>query len=261
MEDNHLEGKVAIVTGSRRGIGRAIALAMAAAGANIVLCDNVKDDGKLEEVAEEIKKLGRNSVAVSVDISKRSDVEEMAARAVAKFGKIDILVNCAGIWIPGQTLIDCPENNWDKVIDVNLKGTYLCCQAAGRVMVKQRSGNIINLSSKVGLEPGTGAGAYSISKAGIVMLTRQLALELAPYGIRVNALAPGIVKTDFNKDLWQGSEPGKKLAHSVPLGRLAEPEDIAHAALFLASDESSYITGAVIPIDGGWQVAAPSGGK
>jgi NAD(P)-dependent dehydrogenase (short-subunit alcohol dehydrogenase family) len=128
-------------------------------------------------------------------------------------------------------------------------------------MVKQRSGNIINMSSKVGLEPGTGAGAYSISKAGIIMLTRQLALELAPYGVRVNALAPGIVKTDFNKDLWQGPEAVKKLAHSVPLGRLAEPEDIARAALFLASDDSSYITGAVVPIDGGWQVSAPSGGK
>jgi 3-oxoacyl-[acyl-carrier protein] reductase len=261
MEDNRLKGKVALVTGSRRGIGRAVALAFAAAGANIVVSDNVKDDGKMDEVAAEIKKLGRNSIIVSADISRRSDVEEMATRVVARFGKIDILVNCAGIWIPGQTLLNCPEGNWDKVIDVNLKGTYLCCQTIGRVMVKQRSGNIINLSSKVGLEPGTGAGAYSISKAGIIMLTRQMSLELVPYGVRVNALAPGIVKTDFNKDLWQGAEPGKKLAHSVPLGRLAEPEDIARAALFLASDDSSYITGAVIPIDGGWQVAAPSGGK
>ena len=261
MEDNRLKGKVAVVTGSRRGIGRAIALALAAAGANIVVSDNVTDDGKLDEVAAEIKKLGRNSVIVSVDVSKRSDVEEMASRIVARFGKIDILVNCAGIWIPGQTLLDCPEGNWDRVIDVNLKGTYLCCQTIGRVMVKQRSGNIINLSSKVGLEPGTGAGAYSISKAGIIMLTRQLALELAPYGVRVNALAPGIVKTDFNKDLWQSPEAVKQLARTVPLGRLAEPEDIARAALFLASEESSYITGAILPIDGGWQVAAPSGGK
>jgi len=261
MEDKCLNGKTALVTGSRRGIGRAIALALAAAGANIIISDNVKDDGKMDEVAAEIKKLGRNSVIVSVDVSKKSDVDEMVARSVARFGKIDILVNCAGIWIPGQTLIECPENNWDKVIDVNLKGAYLCCQAVGRVMVKQRSGNIINLSSKVGLEVGVGAGAYSISKAGIIMLTRQLSLELAPYGVRVNALAPGIVKTDFNKDLWQGAEPGKKLAHSVPLGRLAEPEDVARAALFLASEDASYITGAVIPIDGGWQAAAPSGGR
>ena len=131
------------------------------------------------------------------------------ARSTARFGKIDILVNCAGVWIPGQTLLECPENNWDKVIDVNLKGTYLCCQIIGRVMVKQRSGNIINISSKVGIEPGTGAGAYSISKAGIIMMTRQLALELAPSGIRVNALAPGIVKTDFNKELWQSPDAGQ----------------------------------------------------
>jgi NAD(P)-dependent dehydrogenase (short-subunit alcohol dehydrogenase family) len=261
MEDNRLKGKVALVTGSRRGIGRAIALAFAAAGANIVVSDNVMDDGKLAEVAAAITKLSGNSVIVSADISKKSDVEEMVNRVVARFSKIDILVNCAGIWIPGQTLLECPESNWDRVIDVNLKGTYLCCQAAGRVMVKQRSGNIINISSKVGLEPGTGAGAYSISKAGIIMLTRQLSLELAPHGVRVNALAPGIVKTDFNRDLWQGTEPGKKLARSVPLGRLAEPEDIARAALFLASEESSYITGAVLNIDGGWQAAAPSGGK
>jgi NAD(P)-dependent dehydrogenase (short-subunit alcohol dehydrogenase family) len=261
MADKRLNGKIALVTGSRRGIGRAIALEFASAGADIVLCDNVTGDDKLKEAAAEIEKTGRKGVAVSADISKKSDVEEMVNRAVARFGKIDILVNCAGVWIPGQNLIDCPENNWDKVIDVNLKGTYLCCQAAGKVMVKQRSGNIINLSSKVGLEAGTGAGAYSISKAGIIMMTRQLALELAPYGIRVNALAPGIVKTDFNKDLWQGTEPGKKLARGVPLGRLAEPEDIARAALFLATNDSSYITGAVLPIDGGWQAGAPPAGK
>jgi len=261
MEDKRLNGKVALVTGSRRGIGRAVALSFAAAGANIVLGDNVKDDGKLDEAAAEIKKLGQSSVVISVDVAKKSDVEEMTTRVVARFGKIDILVNCAGIWIPGQTLLDCPEDNWDRVIDVNLKGTYLCCQAVGRVMVKQRSGNIINMSSKVGLEPGTGAGAYSISKAGIIMLTRQLALELAPYGVRVNALAPGIVKTDFNKNLWQSSDAVKQLARTVPLGRLAEPEDIARAALFLAGEESSYITGAILPIDGGWQAAAPSGGK
>jgi NAD(P)-dependent dehydrogenase (short-subunit alcohol dehydrogenase family) len=261
MDDNCLNGKIALVTGSRRGIGRAIALSFASAGANIILCDNVTDDGKLEETASDIKKTGRIAVVITADISKKSDVDEMAARSTARFGKIDILVNCAGVWLPGQTLLECPETNWDKVIDVNLKGTYLCSQIVGRVMVKQRKGNIINISSKVGVEPGTGAGAYSISKAGIIMMTRQMALELAPSGIRVNALAPGIVKTDFNKELWQTPDAAKQLARSVPLGRLAEPEDVARAALFLASEDSSYITGAVIPIDGGWQAAPPSGGK
>ena len=256
MDDNRLNGKIALVTGSRRGIGRAIALSFASAGANIILCDNVTDDGKLEETASDIKKIGRIAVVITADISKKSDVDEMATRSNARFGKIDILVNCAGVWIPGQNLIDTPESNWDKVIDTNLKGTYLCSQIIGRLMVKQRKGNIINIASKVGLEPGTGAGAYSISKAGIVMMTRQMALELAPSGVRVNALAPGIVKTDFTKELWQAPDAGKQLARAMPLGRLAEPEDIARAALFLASDDSSYITGAVFLIDGA-QVLPP----
>lgn len=257
MKDNRLQGKVAMVTGSRRGIGRAIALSLAGAGANLVIADVVADDGKLDAVAAEIRKTSRECLAVRVDISRRSDVEAMTRMAVSRFGRIDILVNCAGVWITGQTLIECPEENWDKVIDTNLKGTYFCCQAVGRVMAAQESGNIINLSSQVGLNPGTGAGAYSISKAGIIMMTRQLALELAVHNIRVNALAPGIVKTDFNIDLWENTEGAKQMGQMVPLGRLAEPEDIARAALFLASDDSDYITGIVIPVDGGWTVSSP----
>jgi NAD(P)-dependent dehydrogenase (short-subunit alcohol dehydrogenase family) len=150
-------------------------------------------------------------------------------------------------------LLDCNEDNWDKVININLKGTYLCCHAVGKIMVKQKSGNIINLSSQVGLNASPGLGAYSISKAGIIMLTQQLALELARYNIRVNALAPGVVKTDFNKDLWKDPKVANQIADSIPLGRLAEPDEIAGSALFLASDDSSYITGAIISIDGGWR--------
>jgi NAD(P)-dependent dehydrogenase (short-subunit alcohol dehydrogenase family) len=257
MTNTRLKDKVAIVTGGRRGIGRAIALSLAGAGANLVIADIVADDGKLDGVAAEIRKMGRDSLAVRVDISKKSDVEDMVRLAVKKFGRIDILVNCAGVWIPGQTLVECPEENWDKVIDTNLKGTWFCCQAVGRVMAGQESGNIINLSSQVGLNPGTGAGAYSISKAGIIMLTRQLALELAEKNIRVNAIAPGIVKTDFNRNVWQDAATARQVALGVPLGRLAEPEDIARAALFLASDDSGYITGVVLPVDGGWQVSSP----
>jgi NAD(P)-dependent dehydrogenase (short-subunit alcohol dehydrogenase family) len=257
MDDLRLEGKTAIVTGGRRGIGRAIALALARAGADLVIADIVADDGKLAGVAAEIKKLGRKCLAVKVDISHKFDVENMARRTVKNFGRIDVLVNCAGVWIPGQTLIECPEENWDKVINTNLKGTYFCCQAVGKVMSEQKSGNIINLSSQVGLNPATGAGAYSVSKAGIIMMTRQLALELAGKNIRVNAIAPGIVKTDFNIDLWRDHEGARRISLGVPLGRLAEPEDIARVALFLASDDSGYITGAVIPVDGGWQVSPP----
>jgi NAD(P)-dependent dehydrogenase (short-subunit alcohol dehydrogenase family) len=256
-KDSCLQGKVAILTGGRRGIGKAIALAFARAGADIVIADIVADDGQLDATAAEIKKIGRKCLPVRVDISNKSRVEEMTQKTVSHFGRIDILVNCAGVWLPGQTLLECPEENWNKVIDTNLKGTYLCCQSVGRVMVGQNNGNIINLSSQVGLNPGAGGGAYSVSKAGIIMLTRQLALELAGNNIRVNALAPGIVKTDFNKSLWDKPDAEKQIAMAVPLGRLAEPEDVARAALFLASDDSSYITGVVLPIDGGWQVSAP----
>jgi NAD(P)-dependent dehydrogenase (short-subunit alcohol dehydrogenase family) len=253
MREGFLKGKVAIVTGSRRGIGRSIALALAGAGADLIICDLVKNDGRLKEVAEEIKQLERHALALKVDVSRKAHVEKMVERTVSQFGRIDILVNCAGNWIAGQTLLDCNEDNWDKVINVNLKGTYLCCHAVGRIMVKQKSGSIINLSSQVGLNASPGLGAYAISKAGIIMLTQQLALELARYNIRVNALAPGVVKTDFNKDLWKEPKAAKQIADSIPLGRLAEPDDIVGSVLFLASEDSSYITGTVIRIDGGWR--------
>ncbi len=257
MANSRLEGKVALVTGGRRGIGRATALALAGAGADVAVADAVTEDGRLDGVAGEIEALGRSSLSVKADISRAGEVEAMVRAVVHRFGRIDILVNCAGVWIPGPNLVDCPEEEWDRVIDVNLKGTYLCCRSVGRVMLGQKGGSIVNLSSQVGLNPGVNAGAYSISKAGIIMMTRQLALELARAGVRVNALAPGIVKTDFNIDLWRGPENERRLAGAVPLGRLAEPEDVARAALFLASDDAAYITGAVIPVDGGWQATAP----
>jgi len=239
MKDNSLKGRAAIVTGARRGIGKAVALALAGAGADLAISDVVIDDGMLDETAAEIKKMGRQCLTFKADIGQKADVEKMVKQAVGKYGKIDILVNCAGVWIPGQNLTDTPEENWDKVIDTNLKGTYFCCQAAGKVMAEKGSGNIINLSSQVGLNPGAGGGAYSISKAGIIMMTRQLALELANKNIRVNAIAPGIVKTDFNKNLWENEAGAQQMGGMVPLGRLAAPEDIARAVLFLASDDSS----------------------
>jgi len=254
MNDGSLRNRVAIVTGSRRGIGRSIALALASAGADIFACDVVLDDQMLEGVAGEIRAMGRQTEAFKVDISDASGVEAMAAEAKSLFGRVDILVNCAGIWMPGDTLVECPEENWDRVIDTNLKGTFLCCRAVGAIMVRQKRGNIINLSSQVGLNPGFGAGAYSVSKAGIIMLTRQLALELARYNIRVNAIAPGVVMTDFNRDLWIDPKSAHRIAGAIPVGRMAEPDDIARPAVFLASDDSSYVTGAIINVDGGWQV-------
>lgn len=252
MKDINLKGKAALVTGGRRGIGKAIAIALAQNGVNVAVSDMVVNDGLLNRAVEEITRLGRHSIAIQADVAIKSDVESMVQKTVDEFGRIDILINCAGVWIPGQTLLECPEENWDKVIDTNLKGTYFCCQAAGKEMVSQNSGTIINLSSEVGLTPGMGSGAYSISKAGIIMLTRQLALELAKYHIRVNALAPGVVKTDFNSKFWKDPQVEKQTSQMVPLGRLAEPEDIADTAVFLASDAARYVTGEILSVNGGW---------
>jgi len=254
-----LHNKITVVTGARRGIGRAVAVAFAEAGSDVVVCDAVVDDGGLKETERIVIRKGRRALAVQTDISLGSDVERMTRQAIDNFGNIDILVNCAGIWIPGQTLLECSEENWDAVINTNLKGTFLCCREIGRRMIAQRSGCIINLSSQVGLTPAMGAGAYSTSKAGIIMLTRQLAQEMAGYNVRVNALAPGIVKTDFNADFWKEPEKERQASGMVPLGRLAETEDIARAALFLASDASGYITGEVLAVNGGWHPTSSVG--
>ena len=254
--DASLKNKIAVVTGARRGIGKAIALAFAQNGVHVVVSDIVTEDGLLEQTAAELRMLSGKSLALRADVAQKSEVDVMIRQVRDAFGRIDNLVNCAGIWRPGQTLIECSDENWDDVINTNLKGTFLCCRSAGKIMIEQRSGNIINISSQVGLTPGRGIGAYSISKAGIIMLTRQLALELAPFNIRVNALAPGIVKTEFNAAFWKDPEVEKKTSQMVPLGRLAETHEIAESALYLASDRSSYVTGEVIRIAGGWTPAA-----
>jgi len=249
-----LDGRRALVTGGRQGIGRAIALLMAQAGADVAVADIVTNDGKLGGVVREISELGHRGFAVRADVSRAADVAAMTRQVADAFGGIDILVNGAGVWKMGLPLLDCQEEDWDRIVDTNLKGTYLCCKEAGQVMVAGGGGSIVNLSSHVGLNPAAGIGPYGISKAGIIMLTRELALELAPKGVRVNALAPGVVKTDFNRFIWEKPEDEARAAAGVPLGRLAEPEDIARAAVFLASDEAAYITGAVLPVDGGWRV-------
>jgi len=248
---NSLKGEVALVTGGRRGIGRAIALAFAKGGADVCICDIVTQDGKLEGVAKEIEDLGQRSLALGTDISQKVEVENMVVRVIAEFGKIDVLVNCAGIWIPGQTLVECDEDNWDKVMKTNLRGTYFCCQAAIREMVNRRRGNIINIASDLGINPVPGIGAYAVSKAGIIMLTKQLALEVGKYRIRVNAIAPGMVKTDMNIEIRSTPEVEMQIASKMVLGRLGEPEDIGKVALYLASDNSGHINGQTIVVNSG----------
>jgi NAD(P)-dependent dehydrogenase (short-subunit alcohol dehydrogenase family) len=245
-----LPGKVVIITGGRRGIGKAIALAMAEAGADIAICDRVIEDGELNAVAEEVKRLGRRSLAVQADITHKADVDALVQRVMDEFGAVDILVNNAAMNIRAL-LLELSEDGWDRVIDTDLKGYYLCSQAVGKRMVDQKRGNIINIASIAAIKAAPEMGAYCIAKAGVVMLTRVLAVELAKYNIRVNAIAPYMVKTKFSQPLWSDPETLKELESEIPLGRLAETSDIIGAVLFLASDASSYITGHTIIVDGG----------
>lgn len=246
-----LEGKTAIVTGGGTGIGRSIALTFAAAGANVVVCSRTL--ANLEKVAEEVKALGRRSLAVRTDVTQKTDVDNMVQRVMDEFGAIDILVNDAGVWLGGEVL-DFSEEAWDRTMDINIKGCYLCCQAVGKKMVERKRGNIISIASTNSFVSGKEEAPYSASKAGMVMLIRGLAKELVSYNIRVNAVAPGWVRTEMSREIWSQpeSEYTKQEMARIPMGRLAEPSDVANAALFLASDLSSYITGATIVVDGGF---------
>jgi NAD(P)-dependent dehydrogenase (short-subunit alcohol dehydrogenase family) len=247
-----LEGKVAIVTGGSKGIGREIALAFAEAGADVVVCSRALD-GQLEAVAGEIRKLGRRSLAIPTDITQKVSIDNMVKRTLDEFSVIDILVNNAGILVV-TPFLEHSEEIWDLVMDTNLKGSLLCSQAVVRKMIDQKKGNIINMSSIRGLRAGRDRVAYCVSKAGVIMMTQVMALELAPYHIRVNAIAPGWIKTQLNERLWRDPGNRKKIEATVPLGHLAEPDTIAGAALFLASDVSSYITGHTLAVDGGFTI-------
>jgi len=245
-----LSGKVAVITGARRGIGKAIALAMAEAGAHVAICDRVIEDGELTAVAEAVRRLGQRSLALQADTTRKADVDNFVSKVIEEFSTIDILVNNAAMNIRGG-LLELGEESWDKVIDTDLKGYYLCSQAIGKQMVSQNKGNIINIASTAAMWAVVEMSAYCIAKAGVVMLTRVLALELAKYNIRVNAIAPSMVKTKFSEPLWRDPESLKEIESGIPLGRVAEPGDIVGSALFLASDASSYITGHTIIVDGG----------
>jgi NAD(P)-dependent dehydrogenase (short-subunit alcohol dehydrogenase family) len=246
-----MTGKVALITGGRRGIGKALALGFAQAGADVAICSRTIEGGELEAVADEIKKLGRRALAIRADVSRRPDVENMVKRTVTELGAIDILINNAGTTVRGW-LLETDEDVWDEIIDTNLKGCYLCSQAVGRIMVEQQRGNIINIASIAGLKPMPFRTANSISKAGVIMLTRVLARELGKYNVRVNAIAPGTVRTPLNESWISDPEFVDSRLPYIPLGRFGEVNDIAGAALFLASDAASWITGHTIVVDGGF---------
>jgi NAD(P)-dependent dehydrogenase (short-subunit alcohol dehydrogenase family) len=243
-----LQGKVAIVTGGSRGIGRAIALGFAEAGADVAVASRTSAD--LEKAVKEIEAKGRRALAVQTNIAVKSEVDNMVAKTLDKFGTIDILVNNAAINVM-RPLVDLREDGWDKVMNVDLKGYFLCSQAAAKVMMDKKRGNIINIVSTGAAKAAPGLGAYSIAKAGVVMLTKLLAVELASSNIRANAIGPYLVKTAFSQPMWSNPELLKSLEASIPLGRIAEAEDVASVAVFLASDASCYITGQTIFLDGG----------
>ncbi len=243
-----LEGKIAVVSGGGRGIGRSIALGFAQAGADVSIC--ARTISELEEVAEEIRALGKRCLVVQTNIAVKSEVDNLVSMVIGEFGTVDVLVNNAAMNIM-RPLIELREDGWDKIMNVDLKGYYLTSQAVAKVMVEKRMGNIINLTSTGAVKASPGLGAYSIAKAGVVMLTKVLATELAPYNIRVNAIGPSLVKTKFSQPLWGNPEVLKGIEAGVPLGRIAEADDIVGAALFLASDASNYITGQTIYVDGG----------
>jgi len=245
-----LGGKVALVTGGRQGIGRTIALALAEAGADLAICDLVVDDGQLQAVAQEIQKLGRRVLTIQADTSQKTDVDRMVEKVMDQFGVIDVLVNNAGIIIRSP-ILEMSEKDWDRLLDVDLKGYFLCAQAVGKKMVEQKKGVIINIASQFAFKVGAAMGAYSVAKAGVVMLTRVFAQELGRFGIRTNTVAPAMVRTEFSRHTWSNPEALKQVEASLPLGRVAETTDLVGAVLLLASDASSYITGHTILVDGG----------
>ncbi len=277
LERFYLTNKAAIVTGGRRGIGKAIALALAEAGANLAIRDYI-DVEELETTAREIRRNGHKCLTISADVSKSEQVQKMIDLVMAEYGEIDILVNNAGISPGTPPITDLSEDDWDKVLDINLKGTYLCCKSVGKHMIEKQGGSIINIASIEGLGAVRRASSpYAASKSGVVLLTRGLAWDLGKYNIRVNAIAPGYIKTEMTRTMWDVQSPAfqqtykevlKRYAVQInidpvtmqnilirdrtPLGRYGEVEEIACAALFLASEASSFVTGSTLIVDGGF---------
>ncbi len=248
----NLKNKVAIITGARRGMGRTHALTLARAGAKVVVSDISLED--CQKVVEEIEKEGGQSLAVQCDVSKKKEVDEMVKKTIKKWDKIDILVNNAGI-CQFKPFLELTEEDWDKTININLKGYFLCAQAAAKEMAKQKRGVIINIGSIAMGQVGVGFATlahYSASKGGIAAMTETLAIELASYNIRVNAVAPGMIDTPMVASLKQDPKTMEATLMRVPLRRAGKPEEVSNLVLFLASDESSYMTGSTVVIDGGW---------
>ncbi len=247
-----LKNKVAIITGARRGMGRAHALALAQAGAKVVVADISQEE--CEKVVEEIKKAKGEAIAVKCDVTKKEEVDAMIQAAVKEWGKLDILVNNAGI-CQFKPFLEMTEKDWDLTLNINLKGYFLCAQAAAKEMMKQKSGAIVNIASVAMGQIGVGFPGlthYCASKGGIVGMSEAMAIELAQHNIRVNVVSPGAIDTPMIDPVKQDKTAMDGILGRVPLHRVGKPEEVANAVVFLASDDSSYMTGSVVVVDGGW---------
>ncbi len=246
-----LTGKVAIITGSGSGIGRSIALGISQAGATVVVTELPGKEEAAFETAEAVRKGGREAITVELDVRKIKSVEQMVERAVESFGRIDILVNNAGVIIRKKA-IETSEEEWDRVMDVNLKGVFFTSQSVAREMIKKRSGKIINISSINGVIGSDERASYTASKAGVINLTRTLAAEWAEYGINVNAIGPTYLLTPLTKSLFENEDFKEKYFERQPIQRIGRPEDILGAVIYLASSASDLVTGHTLMVDGGW---------
>jgi NAD(P)-dependent dehydrogenase (short-subunit alcohol dehydrogenase family) len=248
-----LEGKVSIITGARRGIGAALALAFAEAGSDVAVCDFVVDDGLLAAVAKDIQKFGRRALVVKTDVTREDDVENLVKKVVDEFGRVDILVNNAGI-APLNKTFDVTVEEWDRVIDTDLKSVFLVTKAVAKVMVKQKKGKIINMGSIYGMMATNVSIHYCAAKAGIAQMTKAFALEWARFNINVNCIVPGQFATELTRRQQDEEAHRKFLEFKIPFKRFGQPEELVGPALLLASQASDYMTGAIVVVDGGYSI-------
>jgi NAD(P)-dependent dehydrogenase (short-subunit alcohol dehydrogenase family) len=244
-----LEGKVAVVTGGTSGIGRALSLGLADAGADVIA--TARRQQQVDETAAEIEQRGRKTLRVPSDVGDRATLEKLLAATLESFGKVDILVNCAGI-IKRRPTLDLPEEEWTNILNTNLTGTLRACQVFGRPMLERGYGRIINIASLNSFVALSEVAAYAASKAGVASLTRSLAVEWSKKGVTVNAVAPGVFRTDLNAQLLDSTPRGQELLMRTPMGRFGKTEELVGAVVYLASDSSSFVTGQILVVDGGF---------